>query len=143
MLVRDSSKLSTLRERIPIPSGLDGRWAAARRNAHAVAGFEPSPIELVIWIPIGSPIDDDDDGEHAWSELGALIGAEGPPATIALQVDAARAVAADRMGGMCVEGFDVRVTGPRYPAHVFEGGGFGDGRAVRIRGGLLVGLTSA
>ena len=39
-------------------------------------------------------------------------------------------------------GMEVRVTGPRYPAVAFEGGGFTQGRAARIDGGLVVGLTS-
>ncbi len=131
MLVRPSSDLSTLRERIPIPSQLQGRWAAARRAARAVVGFEPSPIELVLWIPVAD-----------WASLAAAIGDEGPAATVALHVDAARSVAGEVVAGLYVEGFHVRVTGPAYPAEVFEGGGFTDGRAVRVDGGLLVGLTS-
>lgn len=78
-----------------------------------------------------------------WSALAATVGPEGPPCTIALHVDAAREVAAEQLFGRLVEGFHVRVTGASYPARVFEGGGFSHGRAVRVEGGLLVGLTSA
>lgn len=132
MLVRGSSDLSALRERIPIPAALTGRWAAARRTVFAVAGFAPVPMELVLWIPC----------EEGWSSLAALLGAEGPPTTIAVHVDAARAVLGSRVADLVVEGMDVRVTGPRYPAIKFEGGGFTNGRAARIDGGLVVGLTS-
>lgn len=97
-----------------------------------VAGFERSPIEIVIWVPTSD-----------WPALAAIVGSEGAPATIALHIDAAREVAPDALAGLLVEGFHVRVTGPSYPAGVFEGGGFSHGRAVRVDGGLLVGLTSA
>lgn len=137
MLVRGSSDLSALRERIPIPPTLAGRWAAARRAIHAVAGFAPVPMELVLWIPVG-------EGGYlaCWTELARVIGDEGPETTIALNVDAARAVLGPRINGLRVEGMEVRVTGPRYPALAFEGGGFTQGRAARIDGGLVVGLTS-
>jgi hypothetical protein len=137
-LVRGSSDLSALRERIPIPAGLCGRWAAARRNVFAVAGFAPVPMELVLWIPVG-----DDSEWPDWDALGDVIGHAGPPSTITVHVDAARAVLGERIGGLVIEGMDVRVTGPRYPATAFEGGGFTQGRAARIDGGLVVGLTSA
>ena len=137
MLVRGSSDLSALRQRIPIPMTLAGRWAAARRAVHAVAGFAPVPMELVLWIPVGEC------GTLAsWTSLASVIGDEGPPMTITLQVEAARAVLGPRVLGHLIEGMYLRVTGPRYPAAVFEGGGFTDGRAIRIDGGLLVGLTS-
>lgn len=132
MLVRGSSDLSALRERIPIPPSLCGRWAAARRTVFAVAGFAPVPMELVLWIPVA----------ESWSTLAEVLGAEGPPTTIAVHVDAARAVLGPRAGHLLVEGMDMRVTGPHYPATKFEGGGFTQGRAARIDGGLVVGLTS-
>jgi hypothetical protein len=141
VLVRGNSDLSALRERIPIPEGLRGRWAAGRRRVRAVAGFEPVPIELVIWIPVP----EEDAGAVAassWAVIGDVLGGEGPPATIALHADAAREVAPVQVSRGLVEGFHVRVTGPRYPARLFEGGGFAEGRAVRVEGGLLVGLTS-
>jgi hypothetical protein len=97
-----------------------------------VAGFERSPIEIVIWVPTTD-----------WDGLAAIIGPEGPTTTIALHIDAAREVAPGALFGLLVEGFHVRVTGPSYPARVFEGGGFSHGRAVRVDGGLFVGLTSA
>ena len=131
MLVRGSSDLSALRERIPIPAALTGRWAAARRTVFAVAGFAPVPMELVLWIPV-----------PCWAALASLLGEEGPPVTIAVHVDAARVVLGPRVADLVVEGSDVRVTGPRYPAAAFEGGGFTNGRAARIDGGLVVGLTS-
>lgn len=137
MLIRGSSDLSALRERIALPPGLSGRWAAARRTVFAVAGFAPAPMELVLWIPVGEGMPWTD-----WRAVADVIGAEGPPATIAIHVDAARAVLGTRLGGLRVEGMDVRVTGPRYPATAFEGGGFVLGRAARIEGGLVVGLTS-
>lgn len=96
-----------------------------------MAGFDRSPIELVIWVPV---LD--------WPAMAAVVGPEQPLATIALHIDAAREVAPDALVGLLVEGFHVRVTGPAYPTHVFEGGGFIHGRAVRVDGGLLVGLTS-
>jgi hypothetical protein len=132
VLVRGCSNLSALRERIAIPASLDGRWAAARHVPRAVAGFDRSPIELVIWIPVTD-----------WSAFAEAVGPEGPTVTVALHVDAAREVAADEIAGLLVEGFHVRVSGPSYPADRFEGGGFSHGRAVRIEGGVLVGLTSA
>jgi hypothetical protein len=89
-------------------------------------------MELVLWVPVSD-----------WSALAEAVGDEGPPITIALHVDAAREVASEQIAGLLVEGFHVRVTGPAYPARVFEGGGFSHGRAVRVDGGLLVGLTSA
>jgi hypothetical protein len=138
LLIRGSSDLTALRERIPLlPPNLCGRWAAARRAVFAVAGFAPSPMELVLWIPVG-------DGEPwtDWRALAEVVGAEGPPSTIAVHVDAARAVLGTRITGLFVEGMDVRITGPTYPATVFEGGGFTHGRAARIDGGLVVGLTS-
>ena len=131
MLVRGSSDLSTLRDRIAIPASLHGRWAAARQIPRAVAGYDRSPIELAIWVPVTD-----------WSALAGVVGPEGPLTTIALHIDAARDVAPDVLIGLLVEGFHVRVTGPAYPADVFEGGGFTRGRAVRVDGGLLVGLTS-
>jgi hypothetical protein len=132
VLVRGSSDLSALRDRIAIPPSLDGKWAAGRHLPRSVAGFERSPIELVIWVPVTD-----------WDALSVAVGDEGPPATIALHVEAAREVASEQIAGLLVEGFHVRVTGPAYPARVFEGGGFSHGRAVRVDGGLLVGLTSA
>lgn len=132
MLVRGSSDLSALRERIAIPAFLQGRWAAARHTPRSVTGFERSPIELVIWVPVTD-----------WATIADVVGPEGPSATIALHVDAAREIVADQLSGLLVEGYHVRVTGPSYPAVVFEGGGFSQGRAVRVDGGLLVGLTSA
>ncbi|KAB2897113.1 MAG: hypothetical protein F9K40_13400 [Kofleriaceae bacterium] len=132
MLVRGCSDLSALRERIAIPPSLHGRWAAGRHTPRGVVGFERSPIELVLWVPV-------DD----WSSVASTVGPEGPDTTIALHVYAAREVAAAQIAGRLVEGYHVRVTGPSYPADVFEGGGFSHGRAVRVDGGLLVGLTSA
>jgi hypothetical protein len=138
LLVRGASDLSALRERIPLPPMLNGRWAAARRTVFAVAGFAPVPMELVLWIPVGdgAPFTD-------WRVIGELLGAEGPATTIAVHVDAARAVLGARLGGLLIDGMDVHVTGPRYPATAFEGGGFTQGRAARIEGGLIVGLTSS
>ncbi len=132
MLVRGCSDLSTLRERIAIPPSLQGRWAAGRQTPRGVVGFDRSPVELVIWVPVAD-----------WSDIASILGPEGPATTIALHVYAAREVAAEQIAGLLVEGFHVRVTGPSYPASVFEGGGFSQGRAVRVDGGLLVGLTSA
>jgi len=133
VLVRGSSDLSALRERIPIPQALRGRWAAARQPVHAVAGFAPSPIEIVIWIPV------DECAGPSWPTIHEVVGHEGTPMTIALHVDAARALLPERVTAMAVEGAEVRVTGPAYPAGVFEGGGFTAGRAVRIDGGLQIG----
>ena len=132
MLVRGCSDLAALRERIAIPASLHGRWAAARQAPRTVAGFERSPVELVLWVPVTD-----------WSAIAEVVGPEGPLATVALHIDAAREVAAEQLAGLLVEGFHVRVTGASYPARVFEGGGFSHGRAVRVEGGLLVGLTSA
>jgi hypothetical protein len=132
VLVRGCSDLSALRERIAIPASLHGRWAAARQAPRTVAGFERSPVELVLWVPVTD-----------WDAVAATVGPEGATATIALHIDAARAVAPAQLFGLLVEGFHVRVTGPAYPARVFEGGGFSHGRAVRVDGGLFVGLTSA
>lgn len=140
VLVRGSSDLSALRERISIPTELRGRWAAARREVHAVVGFAPTPMEIVIWIPVRDTAAASDG--PGWSTIGDVVGAEGESGTIALNIDAVRAVCPECIAGMPVEGAQVRVTGPRYPAAVFEGGGFADGRAVRVAGGLLVGLTS-
>jgi hypothetical protein len=131
VLVRGRSNLSALRDRIAIPASLQGQWAAARHVPRSVAGFDRSPIELVLWLPV-------DD----WAALAAIVGPEQSPASIALHVDAMREVAPEALTGLLVEGFHVRVTGPTYPAHLFEGGGFIHGRAVRVAGGLLVGLTS-
>ncbi len=142
MLVRGPSDLSALRDRIPIPPRLRGRWAAGRRRPRAVAGYEPSPMELVLWIPVAEVGAGQGDDAPSWDEIARVVGAEGPPATIAVHVDAARALAPTHLAAMPAEGFELRATGPRYPAAVFEGGGFAGGRAVRVPGGLLVGLTS-
>lgn len=85
----------------------------------------------MLWIPVTD-----------WTTFGEIVGPEGPTTTIALHVDAAREVAPEAIANQLVEGFHVRVSGPSYPADKFEGGGFSHGRAVRVDGGVFVGLTS-
>ena len=55
----------------------------------AVAGYERSPIELGLWVPVSD-----------WKELAEAVGPEGPLATVALHIDAAREVAADQLIGL-------------------------------------------
>ena len=86
----------------------------------------------MLWIPVTD-----------WTAFAEIVGPEGPTTTVALHVYAAREVAPDAIADLLVEGFHVRVSGPSYPASKFEGGGFSHGRAVRVDGGVLVGLTSA
>lgn len=140
MLVRRHAVITELRARIPnLPASLDGRWTAVRIERVAADDFEPANLEIVMWFPIR---DDDDGGGPTWSTVAAEVGPEEGVGDVPINCEALDALLPGRFEAPRWGAFNVRVTGPRYSATPFEGGGFSCGRAVRVDGGLLVAIAT-
>lgn len=101
---------------------------------------EPANLEIVMWFPIR---DDGADGDGpTWETVTAEVGPSREAADVAINREALAALLPGRTepppwGATCV-----RVHGPVYAATLFEGGGYGHGRAVRVEGGLLVAVAT-
>ncbi len=145
MLVRRHVAIAELRARIPnLPAGLDGRWAAVRIERPGALDFEPANLEIVMWFPIRDGADGRDGGGDgpSWATVADEVGPEEAVGDVPINREALAALLPGRQGDARWDAFSVRVTGPRYRATPFEGGGFTCGRAVRVEGGLLVAIST-
>ena len=138
MLVRGPDPLETLPRSIRKPPLFKvGRWVACpllERGAKPGA----TRLEVVLWLPVAEkagPL-------PTWDEVGVALGRPRAVGPLTLPAVAWRALAPDHLEVSPTGSERVTMTGKVYPTRGFEGHGSTMARAVRLKGGLLVTLST-
>lgn len=138
MLVRGPDPLETLPRSIRRPSLFrSGRWVACPLPESAKPGV--TRLEVVMWLPVG---DVDGDELPTWGAVAAALGAPQPVGPLTVPLRALEALTPALLSVARVEAQRATVLGDVYPSRGFHGHGSTLARAVRVDGGLLVGLAT-
>ncbi len=138
LLVRGPDPLETLPRSIRKPPLFKvGRWVACPLSER---GAKPgvTRLEVVIWLPVA---------EKAgllpnWDDVGVALGRPQEVGPLTLPAVAWHALAPEHLAVSPTGAERVTMTGKVYPTRGFEGHGSTMARAVRLKGGLLVTLST-
>jgi hypothetical protein len=137
MLVRGPDPLETLPRSIRRPRLFRaGRWVACPLPECAKA--DVTRLEVVMLLAVG----DDEPGAPSWQEVCDTLGPPQPTGPLTVPLQALEALAPALVAAARVDERRATVIGAVYPSRGFEGHGSTMARAVRVDGGLLVGLST-